>query len=197
MKPIPSSGVPSSGVPTRDTPSNLPDLRPRKSYRLPEGLRASLAQPFGPVLQEHELAAALRGAPMVLLVGDVVSLTCKKMGLKPKLFLCDYHTQRKKEEREWREELGTWGRVGLSVRNPAGTVTREAWDAVRRALWLPEHPVRIVVEGEEDLLGIPCFLEAPDGAKVVYGMPGQGAAVVTVDAKLRAQVAAIVAQMEQ
>ena len=150
--------------------------------------------PFGPVVQDDGLKAALAGAPMVLLVGDVVSLTAKGLGIKPKLFLVDYHTQRKVEEKAWRVELGAWGRMGLQARNPAGTITREAWDAVKRAIWLPESPVRIVVEGEEDLLGIPCFLEAPDGAKVVYGMPGLGACVVTVDAALRSRTKALLAR---
>ncbi|MCA1818467.1 MAG: GTP-dependent dephospho-CoA kinase family protein [Thermoplasmatota archaeon] len=173
-----------------------PDLRPAKAYLLPDALRAELAQPFGPIVQDDGLRAALAGAPMVLLVGDVVSLACKRMGLRPKVFLVDYHTQRKTDQAEWRVELGAWGRVGLSARNPAGSITREAWDAVRRAIWLPESPVRVAVDGEEDLLGIPCFLEAPDGAMVVYGMPGQGAVVVTVDDEVRRKAAAIVARLQ-
>lgn len=172
------------------------DLRPATAYRLPEALRPELARPFGPVVQEAELEAALAGDGPVLLVGDVVSLACKRLGLKPKAFIVDYHTQRKAEEKEWRKELGTWGRMGLSVRNPAGAITREAWDAVRKALWLPESPVRIAVDGEEDLLGIPCFLEAPLGAKVAYGMPGQGVCVVAVTAQVKAQAADLVARMQ-
>jgi len=163
---------------------------------MPDAVRAELAQPFGPVVQEDGLAAAVRGAAVVVLVGDVVSLAGKRHRINPKAFLVDFHTQRKADREEWREELGAWGRVGLSVRNPAGTVTREAWDAVRRALWLPESPVRIVVDGEEDLLAIPCFLEAPVGAKVVYGLPGKGACVVAVDAALKERVAALVARFE-
>lgn len=147
-------------------------------------------------MQDDGLKAALAGDGPVLLVGDVVSLACKRLGVKPKAFIVDYHTQRKAEEKEWRAELGTWGRMGLSVRNAAGTITREAWDAVRKALWLPESPVRIAVEGEEDLLGIPCFLEAPLGAKVAYGMPGQGACVVTVTADVKATAADLVRRMQ-
>ena len=178
-------------------PGPRPDLRPPTAYRLPDALRAELAEPFGPIVQDDGLAAALRGPGPVILVGDVVSLRAKRMGLRPKLFIVDYHTQRKAEQAEWKTELGTWGRMGLSARNPAGTITRAAWDAVRRGLWLTESPVRIAIEGEEDLLGIPCFLEAPDGAKVVYGMPGQGAVVVTVDAAVRAKVTALLERMQK
>ncbi|HUR25411.1 MAG TPA: DUF359 domain-containing protein, partial [Candidatus Thermoplasmatota archaeon] len=71
---------------------------------------------------------------------------------------------------------------------------REAWDAIRLGLQHEEGPVRIVVEGEEDLLGIPCFLEAPPGAIVLYGMPNQGVVVVRVDAAFKAKVAALLAR---
>lgn len=173
------------------------DLRPPRAYRLPDSLRGDLAEPFGPVLQDAALPGALAGDAPVLLVGDIVSVRCKRMGIRPKLFLVDYHTQRRAEEKELRDELSTWGRVGLAARNPAGTITREAWDAVKRALWLPESPVRIAIDGEEDLLGIPCFLEAPLGAKVVYGLPGKGAVVVTVDEALRSRVRTLLEGFER
>jgi uncharacterized protein (UPF0218 family) len=59
-----------------------------------------------------------------------------------------------------------------------------------------EGPVRIFVEGEEDLLGLPCFLEAPLGAKVMYGMPGQGVAVVEVTPAFQDRVRALLVRFE-
>jgi uncharacterized protein (UPF0218 family) len=50
------------------------------------------------------------------------------------------------------------------------------------------------VEGEEDLLGIPCFLEAPLGAKVLYGMPGKGVVVVEVTPVFQERVRALLAR---
>jgi GTP-dependent dephospho-CoA kinase len=170
-------------------------LRPARAYLLPEGLREELAVPMGPVVQEAELAPALRGAKVVACVGDVVSLTCKRLGMRPKVFVVDYQTKRKPDP-AWREALATWGRMGLAARNPAGTVTREAWDAVKRAFWLPESPVRIVIDGEEDLLGLPVILEAPDGAKVLYGIPDQGVCIVTVDETSKARAASVLARMK-
>jgi uncharacterized protein (UPF0218 family) len=172
------------------------DLRPRRAYVLPDMLRRELAKPFGPVVAETELKAALAGVTVVVAVGDVVSLTCKRLGIKPKLFVCDFKTQRGDDDPAMKDELGMWGRVGFRVKNPAGKITREAWDAVRRALWVPESPVRIVVDGEEDLLGIPCFLEVPDGAAVLYGMPGQGIVVVKVDESFRQTVRGMLARFE-
>ena len=187
------------------------DLRPAKRYVLPEGLRRELAAPFGPVLQSEDLAAALQDVPCVVAVGDVVSLTLKILKLEPRLFVCDYQTQRgmpggrtapgvksanlvSHESNLYESELGSWGDIAFTVRNPAGTITRAAWDAIRIGLAAEKGPVRVHVEGEEDLLGIPCFLEAPDGAVVLYGMPNQGVVAVKVDAAFKARVAALLAK---
>lgn len=188
-----------------------PDLRPRKRYVLPEALRGELAKPFGPILQSEDLKAHLDGVAVVLAVGDVVSLTLKMLGITPRVFVCDYQTQRgmpagrsapgvdtknlvSHEAALYEAELGSWGDVSFTVRNAAGTIAREAWDAIRLGLAAEEGPVRVHVQGEEDLLGIPCFLEAPDGAVVLYGMPNQGVVAVTVDARFKERVAALLAR---
>ncbi|MFA5944736.1 MAG: DUF359 domain-containing protein [Candidatus Thermoplasmatota archaeon] len=183
------------------------DLRPARRYVLPETLRRELGAAFGPIVQSTELKAALDGVDTVLAVGDVVSLTLKTLGLTPRLFVCDYQTQRglgstvhrdaENEKTLYELELGSWGDLAFRVRNPATTITREAWDAIRLGLQHDEGPVRVVVEGEEDLLGIPCFLEAPNGAVVLYGMPNQGVVVVRVDAAFKAKVAALLARFER
>jgi GTP-dependent dephospho-CoA kinase len=187
------------------------DLRPAKRYVLPETLRKELAAPFGPVLQSEELVAALTGVDCVIAVGDVVSLTLKILKVTPRLFVCDYQTQRgipsgagtftkglvSNESALYEMELGSWGDMAFTVRNPAGTITRQAWDAIRIGLEHPDGPVRVFVTGEEDLLGIPCFLEAPEGAAVLYGMPNQGVVVVRVDAAFKARVAALLAKFQR
>lgn len=183
------------------------DLRPAKRYVLPEGLRRELAAPFGPVRQSEQLKDELAGVECVVAVGDVVSLTLKLLGLTPRVFVCDYQTQRglgggrkgeaANESGLYEMELGSWGDVSFTVRNPPATITRQAWDAIRIALEHPEGPVRVLVEGEEDLLGIPCFLEAPDGAAVLYGMPNQGVVVVRVDAAFKARVASLLAKFQR
>lgn len=168
---------------------------PAGDLRLPDALRRELAAPFGPILQTADLAAALAGRSPILAVGDVVSLTLKRLGIVPRLFVCDYMTQRGEPDPTYETELGSWGTVALRVRNPAGALTRKAWDAVAMALEEGPAPVRIVVEGEEDLLGIPCFALAPLGAVVLYGMPGKGVVVATVDAAMKSRVRSFVERM--
>jgi GTP-dependent dephospho-CoA kinase len=164
-------------------------------WRLPEAMRAELARPFGPVVATERLREAV-GADLVLAVGDVVSLTLKRLGIVPKLFVCDFQTQRSKPDPAFWAELGSWGTRELRVQNPAGHLRAAAFQAVREALADPAVPVRIVVEGEEDLLGIPCFLEAPLGAIVLYGMPGRGVAVVRVTPEVRAMAQGLLDRFE-
>jgi uncharacterized protein (UPF0218 family) len=188
------------------------DARPRKAYHLPDAMRKELGAPFGPILSTEQLGQTLSDAHDLVCVGDVVSLTIKELGLSPRLFVCDFQTQRGQADRMFEVELGSWGRFAFKVRNPAGQVTREAWDAIRLGMAHgglrdedgdvdedggAEGPVRVFVEGEEDLLGLPCFLEAPLGAKVLYGMPGKGVVVVDVTLDLQAQVRALLARFTQ
>jgi uncharacterized protein (UPF0218 family) len=170
---------------------SAPDLRPQHRYVLPDALRRELAGAFDQVVTTEQLPAALKEAKTIVAVGDVVSLTLKRLGIEPALFVCDFQTQRGEPDPAYEAELGSWGTVAFRVRNPPATITREAWDAVRLGLQHTPGPVRIVVEGEEDLLGIPCFLESPIGAAVLYGMPGRGVVVVHIDAAFKARVTAL------
>lgn len=197
----PAAEAAGEDAPAGDRPPPLQDagdadLRPDTAYRLPEALRAELQRPWGPVLDTEALGTRLDAGTVVLAVGDVVSLTLKKLGVTPRLFVCDYKTQRG-EDPVYRRELGGWGETEHRVDNPAATVTRQAWDAVRDSVrGTDPAPVRIVVDGEEDLLGIPCFLEAPRGAVVLYGAPGQGVVWIAIDDAFQHKVADFVRRME-
>ncbi|MES2155907.1 MAG: GTP-dependent dephospho-CoA kinase family protein [bacterium] len=173
------------------------DLRPKVAYVLPDSLRGELGRAWGPIVQTDGLPAAVAGADVVVAVGDVVSLALKKLDIEPRVFICDFQTQRGEPDPVYEVELGSWGDFAFRVRNPAARITREAWDAIRLALAAQDGPVRIVVEGEEDLLGIPCFLECPLGAKVLYGMPGKGVVVVDVTAAFQEKVKALLARFER
>jgi GTP-dependent dephospho-CoA kinase len=123
-------------------------------------------------------------------VGDVVSRETLATGIQVSLRIVDQMTLRKrmspveiKIERTYR------------VRNPAGVVTKEAWDAIREAL--KDREALILVDGEEDLLAIPAVLESPDNALVVYGQPSEGIVVVTASAEKKSEVREIVNRMTE
>src|SRR5439155_26880947 len=72
------------------------------------------------------------------------------------------------------------------VRNPAGVISMRSCEFIKQAM--REEDVVIYVEGEEDLLALPCIVESPDGGLVLYGQPSQGLVVVetTPEAKNKA-----------
>lgn len=170
------------------------DLRPENRYVLPHTLREAVAGNFGTLLQTPAVADHVRDAPVLAAVGDVVSKTLHDLGIAPRLFVCDYQTQRSGADPDFEATLGAWGNQESRVKNPAGTITRQAWTAIRDG-FESDGTTRIVVDGEEDLLGIPCFLEIPTGGMVLYGAPDRGLVAVTVDAAFKELVADIVGRM--
>jgi uncharacterized protein (UPF0218 family) len=119
-------------------------------------------------------------------VGDVAALHVVNAGYNPRFVVVDFHTQRSDDEVK-ESEVRLIGDECIKVVNPPATITQDLWDAVERAYGL-EGTVRIEVDGEEDLAFIPCVLVAPEGSKVIYGMPNRGMVVVTVDQESRRKV---------
>lgn len=83
-----------------------------------------------------------------------------------------------------------------TARNPPGTITDEAWLAVKNALESPGR-TKIVVEGEEDLLTLVAILTAPEGSLVLYGQPREGIVAVKVNAEAKDRVRAMVDTMRR
>jgi len=84
----------------------------------------------------------------------------------------------------------------LHVKNPAGGITSEAFNAIKDAL-TSKKKTKIFVEGEEDLLILAAINQAPMGTYVLYGQPDEGAVLVEVNAKTKDLVEKIFAEMVQ
>ena len=123
-------------------------------------------------------------------VGDVVSRETLAAGIQVSLRIIDQMTLRKRMSPVEIKVERTY-----KVRNPAGVVTKEAWDAIRKAL--KDSEALILVDGEEDLLAIPAVLESPDNALVVYGQPSEGLVVVTASVEKKSEVRGIVNRMTE
>jgi uncharacterized protein (UPF0218 family) len=83
----------------------------------------------------------------------------------------------------------------LYVKNPQGTITEEAVEAIREAL-KSNCSVKIIVDGEEDLLTLAAVMYSPENSFVVYGQPYEGIVVVKVTLEKKREVAAILKTME-
>ncbi len=133
--------------------------------------------------QLKQLVAQSRPTRIVT-VGDVVTNEARAAGIKVDLGIIDGKTMRHESVQNVHAKQSI-----LHTRNPAGTITEEAWKAVKNAM--KKKGATIFVEGEEDLLTIPAVMEAPEGAIVVYGQPSEGIVIVTVTGQKKAELTKI------
>jgi uncharacterized protein (UPF0218 family) len=161
------------------------------AYRLTDEQRELLARPWGPVLREQELEVLLRGLSpdQVVAVGDVTNRQLMDLGFYPKVQIVDNRVMRRDVA-----PLKGVADEAVRVKNPPSHITQEALGALRRAL-RKEGSVRIIVEGEEDLLALASIAELPEGWVVLYGQPGRGVVVVRIDDEVKARARAIIASM--
>jgi GTP-dependent dephospho-CoA kinase len=152
----------------------------RPTLHLPDTWRDELKNTLGPIITDEELPKHVKGQ-LLAVIGDVAAVHIIRAGYKPKLVIVDFKTRRGDAE-ALAPEIRLIGKERIKVLNPPTQITPALWDAVEKAYKL-EGPVRIEVEGEEDLASLVCIVTAPIGSLVIYGMPGQGMAVVTVNKK--------------
>jgi uncharacterized protein (UPF0218 family) len=180
---------------TGSSPSGFDENFPESDLVLPDELREELAKPLGDVVQEGDLEKLLAGSGRVISVGDIVTLTLLRKGLKPDVAVFDYRTRRGEAD-DLRGRLGDMKGVQVRVTNPPGMITRALWGAVRDAA-RGTRAVKIEVAGEEALAALVAIATAPKGARVIYGLPQQGLAVVRVDESTRAFAIAAINRMRR
>nr|MDO8097764.1 DUF359 domain-containing protein [Candidatus Njordarchaeota archaeon] len=173
--------------------------RKYKTAKLPESLREELSKPHGTLVTGKEdnvskkVAEYVRKAtpPKVITVGDVVTRSLISKGVKPDLAIIDGKTLRGPEEKiDYKVD------ERYTLTNPAGLVTSDAWKLIDKAL-KRNKKIEIIVEGEEDLLGIPVVLLAPKGSLMLYGQPNKGIVIITVNDEITQLAESILSRMEE
>jgi len=165
-----------------------------KLYVMPKELRETLAR-----LHEHLYSYVLRGSReyvgmtlraflhyelfRVYVVGDYVCRTFEMYVGIPKLCIADMKTMRNLYECPTQEAYNTV----ISCRNPAGTISGECIEKLSNYVDNRHSHTLLLVEGEEDLLGLAILLRASHGY-LVYGIPKAGVAVAPIESgnKVRA-----------
>jgi len=126
----------------------------------------------------------------IVTVGDGASESLTKEGIYPQVLILDNKIMRKPIAPIKVDTDQT-----LYLKNPPGTITDEAWQVIREAL-KQEKKVRIVVEGEEDLLTLVAVACAPENSVVIYGQPHEGIVVVKVTEETKEMVSKLIDEME-
>jgi len=153
-----------------------------------------LKKPLGRLIPSREVSESLvrrefEGCVMKVSVGDASTERLISLGFTPDVEVVDG-----REMREWRGLPESSFKTELRVSNPPGCISSEALKAVAKAK-VSERPVRILVEGEEDLMTLPIIASYPDGAVVVYGQPGEGLVFIRLNGRIREVALSILREM--
>ncbi len=150
--------------------------------RLDFSMRSGLKAPKGDIYDkkdgppENRVAERIRKERprLVIAVGDVTSATLIHQGCVPDVSIVDGITKRGVFE----EKL--FGEREYSFYNPAAVLYPEAWSTIDTAIHDKQKSL-VTVDGEEDLMGFPAVLLAPNESVMVYGQPDVGIVWVPVD----------------
>jgi uncharacterized protein (UPF0218 family) len=126
----------------------------------------------------------------IITVGDRTTEKMIDFGLIPSLQIIDGI-----EKREKRVPPKLDNATELAVDNPAAEITPQSIEIIKKAFTL-QTPVRLFVNGEEDLLVLPVCIHAPENAVVLYGQPNQGLVVVRITPEIRNKVQGLLDLME-
>lgn len=125
----------------------------------------------------------------IISVGDVISESMLKMGLRVDVFIVDNRSMRKPIE-----PLTFRADETLNLINPAGTIVDDSWRVISEAI-NSDRTVRVLVDGEEDLLAIVAVLVAPENSIVIYGQPNEGAVIINVGEESKQKMREILGKM--
>ena len=156
--------------------------------QLPDDLRDQLKIPLGNLVIDNDpnkenIIKKISAESILITVGDRTTKNMLQLGLKPQIQIIDGIEKRNKRIVLTDDAIST----SLSCRNPSGKITEESIQVIQKAFSC-EPPVRITVDGEEDLLVIPVCIHAPENSIVMYGQPNEGLVIVTITPEIRAKV---------
>ncbi len=163
--------------------------------KLSDSLRDQLKIPLGILLPESQadkinIKKHLSENSYVITVGDRTTEKMIEFGLIPSLQIIDG-----KEKRAKREPPKLANATELIVDNPAAEITPQSIDIIKQAFTM-QPPVRLSVNGEEDLLVIPACIYAPENAIILYGQPNEGLVIVKITPEIRNKTQKLLDSME-
>ena len=156
--------------------------------QLPDDLRDQLKNPLGNLISDNDpnkenIIKKISAESVIITVGDRTTENMLQLGLKPQIQIIDGLEKRSECAVPADDTINT----KLSCKNPPGEITEESIQVIQKA-FSSEPPVRITVDGEEDLLVIPVCIHAPENSVVMYGQPNEGLVIVTITPEIRAKV---------
>ena len=163
--------------------------------KLPENLRDQLKIPLGDLIKEENvnkenILSKIGSESIVITVGDRTTENMINFGIMPQIQIVDGLEKRNKRLVPTDDAINT----NLSCKNPPSEITEESTQVIQKAFSC-KLPVRIIVNGEEDLLVLPVCIFAPENSVVMYGQPNEGLVIIHITPEIRAKVQKILDAM--
>ena len=158
-----------------------------QEYIFPEALRREVKSPIGRLLKDSEvrkkdLEFYFGKSNLTVCVGDRTTERMNEFGLLSSLEIIDTIERRVHRPPP---KLVSADQPVLRALNRPGTISSDALLKLGQSLDLilqnKQKTIRLVIDGEEDLLVLPVVAFFPTGTVVFYGQPGEG--LVIIDSK--------------
>jgi uncharacterized protein (UPF0218 family) len=163
--------------------------------KLPNSLRDQLKIPLGillPIDQDNKtnIQKYLSDDSYIITVGDRTTEKMIDFDLIPSLQIIDGLEKRIK-----RDIIKLGSAFELKIDNPAAEITLESIEIIKKAFSL-NPPIRLTVNGEEDLLVLPACIHAPENSVILYGQPNKGLVLVQITTEIRNKAQALLDLMK-
>jgi uncharacterized protein (UPF0218 family) len=129
---------------------------------------------------------------MLVTVGDHVTADFLEAGIRPDVAIIDFLIMRFPADEKIKKVIDDYQVPTKRVKNPPSKITKELQDTVKNAV----PPLKIIVEGEEDLATLPAILMAQIGSVVAYGQPNEGIVLVEVTREKKREISDILTLFE-
>ena len=163
--------------------------------KLPDSLRDQLKIPLGvllPIGQDNKrnIQKYLSDNSYIITVGDRTTEKMIDFDLIPSLQIIDGLEKRIK-----RDIIKLGNAFELKIDNPAAEITLESIEIIKKAFTM-NSPIRLTVNGEEDLLVLPVCIHAPENSVILYGQPNKGLVLVQITTEIRNKAQALLDLMK-
>jgi len=126
----------------------------------------------------------------IITVGDRTTEKMIDFDLTPSLQIIDGFEKRIK-----RDIVKLGDAFELQIDNPAAEITLQSIEIIKKAFTM-NPPIRLTVNGEEDLLVLPVCIHAPENSVILYGQPNKGLVLVQITAEIRNKAQALLDLMK-
>lgn len=153
-----------------------------------------LKEPFGRLIKEKEVTInlvteILKKAPKVIAVGDTTTEKLVGFGFVPDISVTDCKEKRVIKTSKFEYPVDKV----MHLQNKPGELSEQVVLEVRKLILANAYDIkiRIIIDGEEDLVALPFLMYCPNDWVICYGQPNEGLVIVKVSEESRKKAALI------